>query len=473
MKIRLAIILFSMCLALAGTAAAQSSRSGMGAVPYADAGGTGVTFRTWAPNATNVAVKGQFTGWGSTALAKDSSGGTWSIDIPGARAGQEYKFVVNRSDKRDPRGQRVVNSAGNSIVYDQNAFNWGDSTNFNPIWRNDLVIYEMHAGSYNAEDWLPSTFDECAEKIAYLKTLGISAVELMPVNEFPGDRSWGYNPSDVLAIESSHGGPDALKRFVKACHENGIAVLVDVVHNHYGPSDLDMWQYDGWSQNGLGGIYFYNESWKASTDWGSSRPDYGRSEVKDFIQAQIQMFVENYHIDGFRWDSVYNIRTCGGTWNQAGSDMLYQINQWLIANHPSVFRIAEDHAFDTDVGFEAQWDHDFLSDIRYIATAASDSDRNMNTLSAHLNNTGFDRVVYVESHDTCGDLNNKHRLPYDVDSGSPEGYWAKKRALLANTIALVSPGIPMIFNGSEMHEWCSASQRWGHFHGEWGNTICG
>ena len=455
MKIRAFPMVFCYLL-VAGISSAQSSRSGMGAIPYADAGGTGVTFRTWAPNASTVAVKGTFNGWGSTTLAADSSGGTWSVDIAGAKAGQEYKFVVNGTYKKDPRGYRVVNSAGNSVVYDHGTFNWDNDATFSAIWRNDLVIYEMHAGSYNAEDWLPSTFDECAEKIAYLKNLGVSAVELMPINEFPGDRSWGYNPSDLFAIEASHGGPDALKRFVKACHANGIAVLVDVVHNHYGPSDLEMWQYDGWSSGGYGGIYFYND-WKANTDWGSTRPDYGRAEVKDFIQAHIQMFVENYHIDGFRWDSVYNIRTCGGTWNQAGSDMLAQVNGWLIANHPNVFRIAEDHAFDTDVGFEAQWDHDFLSDIRYLATAANDSDRNMDTLAAHLNNTGFDRVVYVESHDSCGDLNSKHRLPYDVQSNDPEGYFPKKRSLLANTIALVAPGIPMIFEGSEMHEWYTFS----------------
>ena len=457
MNIRRAFPLLSLFLLLRGDpAGAQSTRSGMGAIPYADAGGTGVTFRTWAPNASSVAVKGQFTGWGSTALTKESSGGTWSIDLAGARAGQEYKFVVNASDRRDPRGQRVVNSAGNSIVYDHGSFDWGSSTNFSAIWRNDLVIYEMHAGSYNAEDWLPSTFDECADKIAYLKALGVSAVELMPVNEFPGDRSWGYNPSDLFAIEASHGGPDALKRFVKACHENGIAVLVDVVHNHYGPSDLDMWQYDGWSSGGFGGIHFYND-WKANTDWGATRPDYGRAEVRDFIQAQIQMFVEDYHVDGFRWDSVYNIRNCSGTWNQNGSDMLWQVNDWLKNNHPDVYRIAEDHAFDTDVGFEAQWDHDFLSNIRYLATAGSDADRNMDTLAYCLGSGGFNRVVYVESHDSCGDLNKKHRLPYDVDSGNPEGYWAKKRALLVNTLALVSSGIPMIFEGSEMHEWYTFS----------------
>ena len=460
MKIHPLLVLLLGVLLPADQVFAQSSRSGMGAVPYADAGGTGVTFRTWAPNASSVGVKGTFNGWGTTALTKESSGGNWSVDIPGARAGQEYKFVVNGADKIDPRSQRVVNSVGNSIIYDQGAFDWGNDSSFSAIWHSDLVIYEMHAGSYNAEDWLPSTFDECAEKIAYLKELGISAVELMPINEFPGDRSWGYNPSEVFAIESSHGGPDALKRFVKACHENGIAVLVDVVHNHYGPTDNAMWQYDGWSQNGLGGIYFYND-WKAYTDWGASRPDYGRGEIKNFIQDQIRMFVEDYHIDGFRWDSIYNIRTCGGTWNQDGSDMLWQVNNWLEVNHPDVVRIAEDHAFDTDVQFDAQWDHDYLSDLRWLATAANDSDRNMDTLAYNLtkrfNNSGNGRVVYVESHDTCGDLNSKHRLPYDINSGDPEGYFAKKRALLANTLALISPGIPMIFEGSEMHEWWTFS----------------
>ncbi|HAL92990.1 MAG TPA: hypothetical protein DCM68_08215 [Verrucomicrobia bacterium] len=175
--------------------------------------------------------------------------------------------------------------------------------------------------------------------------------------------------------------------------------------------------------------------------------------MRDYIKEQIRMFVEDYHIDGFRWDSVYNIRYASGTWNQTGNDMLAEINNWLINYHPDLFRISEDHAFDTDVGFEAQWDHGFLNDIRYLATAANDADRNMDTLAGYLRDTGLDRVVYPESHDSCGDLNSKNRLPYDINSGDPAGYYAKKRALLANTIAMVSPGIPMIFEGSEMHEW--------------------
>ncbi|HOE00127.1 MAG TPA: carbohydrate-binding protein [Kiritimatiellia bacterium] len=447
----------------------QSARSGIGAIPYADAGGTGVTFRTWAPNATSVGVRGSFNSWGTTALVKDTPGGNWngywSVDVPKAKAGDQYKFKINSTDKKDPRALRQVNSAGNSIVYDQKAFDWGGAANFNAIWRNDLVIYEMHVGTFNAESWLPSTFDQCIEKIPHLKKLGVSAVQLMPVMEFPGDRSWGYNASDPYAVESSFGGPDGLKRFVKACHENGIAVLMDVVHNHYGPSDLDLWQYDGWSQNGKGGIYFYND-WRADTDWGATRPDYGRAEVRDYIHGQIKMLVEDFKIDGFRWDSVYNIIYAGGSDNAQGIQTLNEVNTWLANNHPDVFRIAEDNAFDRTVNFEAEWDrYHFLTDIRGMMTTGSDSARDMSALAYHLSNGGFNRVIYMDSHDTCGDLNNKHRLAYDIDSSNADSYWAKKRALLGNMIALVSPGIPMIFAGSEMHEWYTFSNdqslRWG------------
>lgn len=444
-----------LCLVVATQALGQSTRSGIGATPYADTSGTGVTFRTWAPHATTVAAKGTFNGWGSTTLVKDMPGGSWngywSVDMARAKAGDEYKFVVNGAYKKDPRARRVVNSDGNSIVYDPHAFNWGSSTNFTRIWRNDLIIYQMHVGTFNAESWLPSTFDQCLEKLPYIKSLGVSAIKLMPVNEFPSDRSWGYNPSDPYAIESSFGGPDGLKRFVKTCHENGIAVILDVVHNHYGPSDLELWQYDGWSENGLGGIYFYND-WKAHTDWGSTRPDYGRTEVRDYIKGQIRMFLDEYKVDGFRWDSVYNIRNASGSWNQHGSDMLADINAMTRDEFGDAYRIAEDHAFDTGVNFESQWDHAFLNDIRTLATAGSDGDRDMNTLAHYLSNGGFDSVRYAESHDSCGDLNNKYRLPRDIDSSAPQGYWAKKRALLAHGITLISPGIPMIFAGSEMNE---------------------
>jgi 1,4-alpha-glucan branching enzyme len=125
---------------------------------------------------------------------------------------------------------------------------------------NELVIYEMHVGTFHVKDeGRGGTFDTAIEKLPYLRELGINAVELMPVAEFSGDFSWGYNPAHPFAVESIYGGPDGLKRFIKAAHQHGIAVIVDVVYNHLGPSDLSLWQFDGWHENGKGGIYFYND----------------------------------------------------------------------------------------------------------------------------------------------------------------------------------------------------------------------
>lgn len=461
---------------MAAAACGQSTRPGMGAIPYADAAGTGTMFRVWAGSATSVSVAGEFNSWSSTAnpLASESNG-IWSADVPNAAHGQEYKFVLNGGTwKQDPRSVRVVSSAtdANSILYDHSLFDWGGAENVIGgtdgnacIWRNDLVIYEMHVGSFNAEDWLPSTFDECIEKIPHLKTLGVSAIELMPISEFAGDRSWGYNPSALFAPESSFGGADGLKRFVKAAHEAGLAVMMDVVHNHYGPSDLTLWQFDGSGPNG--GMYFYTDD-RRYTDWGETRPNYGSANVQSFIHDHILGLVENYHIDGFRWDSVWNIAYThynGDTLNTEGVNLLNDINTDLANNHPNVFRIAEDHAFDGNMNFEAQWNHSFVNDIRALATAGGDSDRNMDALAYYLTSGSLQQVVYAESHDTCGDLNNKHRLPRDINYNEPQGYWAKKRAFLANAVALTAPGIPMLFMGSEYNEdWDFSnnhSLRWG------------
>jgi len=452
---------------MAPSSFAQSARPGIGSIPYADAGGTGVTFRVWAPNATNVGVKGSFNGWSTTTMAKEA-GGLWSVDVAGAQAGQEYKYVINNSfDRRDPRSRRVSNSAGNSIVYNSTAFDWSGSTNSTPAL-NDLVIYEMHVGTFNAESWVPNTFDQAIEKLDHLKALGVNAVEVMPISEFAADNSWGYNPADLFAIESALGGPDAFKRFVKACHQRGLSVLVDVIHNHYGPSDLSLWQYDGWSQNDLGGIYFYNDAPRATTQWGNTRPDYGRPEVRNFIKDQIRMLLGECRVDGFRWDSVYSMlyyNNGAGTLPD-GESLLREINDEIVAQYPGRIRIAEDHAFDYPMNFQAKWDVDFHDDLQYQVTRGSDAERNMNILGDRIASAaGHSRVIYSESHDTVGDLNGKLRLPRNIDSSDPSSIWARKRQLLAASTVLTSPGVPMLFQGQEMNEdWTFSSQtalRWG------------
>jgi 1,4-alpha-glucan branching enzyme len=203
----------------------------MGAVPFD--GGT--TFRVWAPHAQAVSVTGSFDDWSrAIALMRDGDGtsGTWSADVLGVQSGAEYRFTIHTPDgdvsRLDPYARQVTNSVGNGVVYDTTAFDWGETAFAAPDW-NDLVIYEMHIGTFGTRGGRPGDFDGAIRRLPYLRELGISAIQVMPPFERAGDVSWGYNPAHVFAIESSYGGPDAFKRFIRAAHEHGIAVIVDVV----------------------------------------------------------------------------------------------------------------------------------------------------------------------------------------------------------------------------------------------------
>ena len=444
---------WAICLSLAsGAALAQSVRSGWGSTPYADELGTGVTFRVWAPNATNVAVRGDFNTWTETALIGEG-GGRWSVDMPDATVGQQYRYFINgTTNKRDPRARRVTNSGTNGVsyIYDSEAFDWGGTSQPKPA-RKDTVIYQMHVGTF-AGSPTPRTFDHATNLLDHVASLGVNVVQVMPVSEFAGSQSWGYNPADLFAIESSYGGPDAFKRFVRACHERGMAVFVDVVHNHYGPSDLSMWRFDGWYQGTYGGIYFYNDT-RANTPWGGTRPDYGRAEVRSFIRDHIMMLVNEYRIGGFRWDAPYYIINSDQGHNQTGEHMLRDINWELSQNYSYVQRIAEDNAFDYSMNFQGQWDVASRWSLHGQVTTASDANRNMFTVRNLLRDwASHNRVLFSEAHDYVASNHGRSRLPSEIDTGNPESMFARKRSLLAAGLVMTAPAIPMIFQGQEMLE---------------------
>ena len=399
----------------AAAALAQSPRPGLGPLPHS----RGTSFRVWAPFANSAAVAGEFNSWNAEPMDRDASGGTWSIDVPGARAGQRYKYVLNGYIwNRDPRARQVTHSSGDSVVYDSAAFDWdGDSAP--KLDRNDLVIYQLHIGTFAGKN-PPATFDDAIPRLDHVRALGATAVQLMPVNEFPGGRSWGYNPSDLFAIDTDYGGPDALKRFVRAAHARGLAVFVDVVHNHYGPSDLDLWQFDGASWNGFyGGIYFYNDD-RAHTPWGSTRPDYGRPEVRRYIRDQVFMYADEYRVDGFRWDSVFHIVSFSeqnSAPNPEGIQMLREINAELAQTHPRLVRIAEDHAFDHDMDFDGQWDVGYRWALFHLVADAWDADRNMHVAAGVWSDwPSFQRVAFTEAHDYVAGMNyGRTRIPLDTN----------------------------------------------------------
>ena len=368
----------------------------MGAIPHE----AGTMFRVWAPHAQAVFVTGTFDDWATdrTALARDGDGtsGTWSADVAGVRPGDEYRFTIRTKDgdlsRMDPYARHVTSSVGNSIVYDAADFDWEDDQFQMPAW-NDLVIYELHVGTFAATDDLRGSFDSARGRLTYLQRLGVSAVQVMPPFEFAGDISWGYNPSHLFAIESGYGGPDAFKRFIRDAHAHGIAVIVDVVYNHLGPSDLDLWRFDGWSEGDGGGIYFYNDA-RALTPWGATRPDYGRGEVRTMLRDSAMTWLEEFRCDGLRFDSTVFIRAVDGvptpeTALPEGWSFMTWLTDEIRERQPWKITIAEDleddpimvtPTADGGAGFAAQWDVGFIRRVRPSLEVADDAARDMDRI---------------------------------------------------------------------------------------------
>lgn len=415
--------------------------------------GRSVRFRVWAPQVSEVGIWGDFTGSKPQRMQPDPrQPGYWIFSSAKARPGDAYRFYVNGQARRDPQARAVHAEKNEGVVVDAREFAWGAAeAGWKMPPQNELVMYEMHLGAFAEE--IPgngSAFERAAKRLSYLKGLGINCIQLMPVNEFPGSRSWGYNPGDLFAVESSYGGADDFRKFVQACHTNGIAVMLDVVHNHYGPDQIAAWDFDG---SGDGAPYFYTDEERASTEWGP-RPDYSRPEVRAFIADSIRMWIEEYHLDGFRWDSVHNIRYYqnGAHANADGDRMLREINDWLAQKAPGALRVAEDHAFDFGgVGFQAQWHSAFQSTLSALVRAGPAA-RDLEALTGELENMSWEWINFAECHDSAGDLNMHHRLPTYIDPAQPDGTRARALALLANAIVLTIPGTPMMLQGLELHE---------------------
>lgn len=443
----------------------------------------GAAFRVWAPHAEAVAVTGTFDDWAAQPdgskddaqkvqsaphqlLSEDN--GYWYGQVAEAKVGEEYRFVLVNGEqvisRIDPYARHVTSSIGNAIITDPDAYDWEDD-DFTAPTLNEMVIYEMHVGTFfdkDPDDDKPATLDTIEEKLDHLVHLGVNAIELMPLMEFAGDYSWGYNPAHIFAVESAYGGPEKLRDLVKVCHRHGLAVIIDVVYNHFGPSDLDLWQFDGWSENGKGGIYFYND-WKSSTPWGDTRPDYGRGEVREFIRDNAMMWLEEFHADGLRYDMTPYMRSVDADEMNIpdGWSLTHWINTEIRERFPRAITIAEDlhgepkvvSTADDGAAFHAQWDNHFVHPIRAAVIAASDEARNMDAVHDAVEfsyGDAFSRVIYTESHDEVA--NGSARVPQEVDDGDPTGYYAQKRSTLGAALVLTSPGLPMIFQGQEFLE---------------------
>mgnify|MGYP002777956406 CR=1 FL=1 len=444
-----------------------TTQAGMGAILHP----RGVAFRVWAPNAQSVSVIGTFNDWNPEAHPMTSeNNGFWYVDIPDAKVGDEYLYRLmtpaGELKRIDPYAREVTNSVGNTVIHDPN-FDWGDDGFKMPPW-NELVIYEMHIGTFNdqnPEEDSPATFYDAMKRFSHLKRLGVNAIQVMPIAEFAGHRSWGYNPSHIFAVESTYGGPRAFKKFIREAHKAGFAVILDVVYNHFGPTDLQLWRFDGWGEGHTGGIYFYND-WRSETPWGHTRPDYGRGEVRQFIRDNAMMWLEEYHVDGLRYDMtlyIRSVRADGEPNLPDGWNLLQWINGEIRSKYPEKLIIAEDlqnnEALTNVVelggaGFTAQWDAMFVHPVREAVIVAEDAHRSMSSVATSIqfcyNNDPFRRIIYSESHDEVA--NGKARVPQEINPHDPKGYYAQKRSTLAAALVATAPGIPMLFQGQEFLE---------------------
>lgn len=428
----------------------------------------GVTFRVWAPFASSVSVNyGSSIAWQNAPLNSEDDG-YWSAQVKDAVAGQEYQFVITNGDKiivkNDPRALYVTSASGNGVIVDLE-FDWeGDDFTIPPI--EQQIIYELHIGSFNRIDHATEgNFQTATEKLDHLAQLGVNMIELMPIAGMLHDHGWGYAPEYIYAVESNYGGRHGLLEFVKAAHQRGIGVIVDVVYNHFSPEDSQaLWRFDGWYENDGGGIYFYND-WRGHTPWGV-RPDFGRPEVRQFLLDNARYWLHDCHLDGIRVDSTLFTRNVYGRHSEPDTDLpeawsfMQELNTLAHKIKPSALMVGEDVAeneyitkptSEAGAGFDTQWQVTMPHTFRQALAPTNTSDIDLSPLLGEMarayNDNAFEQVIYFDSHDSAA--NGAARLTEEIDAGKPHSTRALAKSLVGTGILLTSPGIPMLFMGQE------------------------
>jgi len=425
-----------------------------GAFPHDDA----VTFRVWAPAAAAVTLELED---GPSLALSETEDGLFERTTDAAAPGTRYQFRLDdESPFPDPASRFQPEGVhGPSEVIDPDAYEWDDA-GWNGVARADLVIYELHVGAFTGA----GSFDAVREQLAYLKDLGVTAIELMPVHDFPGERNWGYDPAAWFAPASAYGRPGDLRRLVDVAHQMGLAVILDVIYNHLGP--------DGAYANAFGP--FLTD--KYETPWGPAinLDDEGSAGVRRFFVDNALHWLREYHIDGLRLDATHALH------DESEPHFLAELSD-AVETHidgPTRHLIAEDHRNlnrlvqprdDGGYGLDAVWSDDLHHQCRVltagdtegyyrdyqgtttadIATTIRDGWFFRGEYSEHLDEPrGTDPdpvdptqcVVFIQNHDQVGNRPTGNRLTDDV---SPATY----RAL--SVLICVVPEVPLLFMGQE------------------------
>jgi 1,4-alpha-glucan branching enzyme len=461
------------------------SHNHLGAHPWKCGDISGVLFVVWAPNAVRVSVVGNFNSWDGRRHPMRSRGlsGLWELFVPGLAEGEKYKYeILSRQGKSlllkaDPYAfYSELRPQTASIVYDVDRHIWEDAKwkstcSEQNVLQQPISIYEVHAGSWRRQGgktgpWL--SYRELAHRLVeYVKDMGFTHIELMPVSEHPLDGSWGYQTTGYFSATSRFGTPRDFQYFVDFCHRNGIGVILDWVPAHFPMDEHGLRYFDG--------THLYEHSDPRigqHQDWGTAIFNFGRTEVRNFLISNALFWLEKFHVDGLRVDAVASMiyldysrrpgewipNKYGGNENLEAISFLKELNTVVHGRHPNVLMIAEESTSWPGVtkpvhlgglGFTLKWNMGWMHDmLSYFSKDPIHRRYHQNDLTFALMYAFTENFALVFSHDEVVHMKGS------MITKMPGDYWqrfANLRALYSYMYAF--PGKKLLFMGDEFGQW--------------------